>query len=321
MTKNTLSINNFKPIFTRKNFSAIFTVICCTAVFILSLFASDKIAHSVKSALSLCSNVIIPSVFPFMVISDFLYAYTNLYSINMLGDVFERIFKIRKAGLYPFVLGILCGFPLGVKCAAELYKNGELSRSEAERIIGFCNNTGPAFLVSGIGLGLRGNIKEGFILYFSMVLSSVLVGALFSLGHTLDENQTSFTLNKSFSFTASIKNAGINTLNVCSYLTFFACIVGMLRNTIGENYVYLSLIPFIEVGSASSILSKTKLLSKSISLSLSSFAIGFSGLSVHLQALFFLSDTDISVKKYFLMKLIQGVFSFLITLVIHFLLF
>ena len=309
MTKNHRDNYNSKSLSYRRTFSASFTVISCTAVFLLSLFLSDRISHSVKSALSLCANVIIPSVFPFIVMSDFLYAYTSFSSMEKIGDAFERIFKINRVGLYPFVLGLLCGFPLGVKCASELYRDGKLSRDEAERIIGFSNNTGPAFLVSGIGLGLRGSVKDGFLLYFVMVFSALIVGFIFSIGHIPRKVNGNYLVSKSFSFTSSIKNAGINTLNVCSYLTFFACIVGMLRSTIGENLLYLFLIPFLEVGSATSILSKTKLLTPGLSLALSSFAVGFSGLSVHLQALSFIADTDLSVKRYFLMKLLQGALS------------
>lgn len=301
----------------RSGISAAFTFASCFSVFIVSLFFSDKIAHSVRSALSLCSSVIIPSVFPFMVISDFLYVYTDFSRFKGIGDAFERIFGVSRAGLYPYVLGLLCGFPLGVKCASELYKSGKLSREEAERVIGFSNNTGPAFLVSGIGLGLRGSIKDGFLLYFVMVASSIIVGYLFSSKGTPETPPDRMKAEKSFSLTASIKNAGINTLNVCSYLTFFACVVGLLRGAIGENYVYLSLIPFLEVGSATSILSKTKLLSPRLSLALSSFAVGFSGLSVHLQAISFLIGTDIRIKRYVLMKLLQGVLSFLITFLLY----
>ena len=319
MTKNTIN-DTLNPHIARSSISLLFTFLAAATVFFLSLFASDKIAHSVKSALSLCSNVIIPSVFPFMVISDFLYAYMSFSQKDVIGGIFERIFKINRAGLYPFLLGILCGFPLGVKCTSELYKSGKISRDEAERLIGFCNNTGPAFLVSGIGLGLRKNANDGIVLYFVMVLSALITGIIFSRRRTLVKNYATEPERASFSFTFSIKNAGVNTLHVCSYLTFFACIVGMLRNTIGENYVYLSLVPFLEVGSATSILSKTKLLSSRLSLALCSFAVGFSGLSVHLQALSFISDTDIRTYKYFIMKLFEGVTSFILTLVISMLL-
>ena len=119
----------------------------------LSLFAtaqySDKIAHSVRSALSLCANVIIPSVFPFMILSEFMYSFLSFGALNRAGAVFERLFKINRCGIYPFLLGLTCGFPLGVKCASDMYRGGLLTKGEAERLIGFCNNTGPAFLVSG----------------------------------------------------------------------------------------------------------------------------------------------------------------------------
>ena len=313
MTKNNFKIKAPNRFFTRRAFSKLFTVTACASVFLLSLFASERLSHSVRSALSLCSNVIIPSVFPFMVISDFLYAYTSFSSIGFFGDAFERIFRINRMGMYPFVLGMLCGFPLGVKCASELYRGGMLSKDEAERIIGFCNNTGPAFLVSGVGLGLRGSIRDGILLYLVMMISALFVGMIFSIGHSLEKTSCEIPEKAiCFSFTDSIKNAGINTLNICSYLTFFACIVGMLRSAMGENHLYLSLISFLEVGSATSILSKTKLLSSNISLTLSSFAVGFSGMSVHLQAISFIKDTDLGLKRYFVMKLLQGVFSALI---------
>ena len=214
-------------------------------------------------------------------------------------------------------MGVLCGFPLGVRSAAELYKEGCISKDEAERLIGFCNNTGPAFLVAGVGLGLRKSLPEGIILYAAMVISAVITGAVFARGKIKSEIYDLSVSRRRFSLTRSIKDAGIGTLNVCAYLTFFACVVGLLRAAIGHNYLYLSLIPFLEIGSATSIFSKTELLSNLTSLLFSSFAVGFSGLSVHLQALSFLSDTGLCVKRYFVMKLFQGAISVLITYALY----
>ena len=287
--------------------------ICCMLIFTafsLSVFLSDEISSSVKEAILLCANVIIPSVFPFMVISDFLYRVLDFTSLNCIGNLFERIFKIRRSGMYAFSLGILCGFPLGVKCAADLYSSGKITRNEAERLIGFSNNTGPAFLVCGIGLGLRGNIKDGIVLYAVMVISAVICGLLFSVGEkTSAISNTKTDIYCRFSITESIRQAGLNTLNICSYLTFFSCICGLLHKFLGECRLYMAIIPFLEIGSAASILSKTSLLGSMESLALSSFAIGFSGFSVHLQALSFLSGTDIRTGKYFIMKLLQGLIS------------
>jgi hypothetical protein len=87
-------------------------------------------------------------------------------------------------------------------------------------------------------------------------------------------------------------------------------LAGLLKSVLGISYPYAFILPFLEVGSASSILSKITFLPRSLSLSLSAFAVGFSGLCVHLQAAHFLAGTDISMKKYIFMKLLQGVFAF-----------
>lgn len=299
-----------------KIFRPLLTLALILAVFLLSLLYSDRISHSVKSGLMLCANVIIPSVFPFMILSDLLYRFLDFSSMKRFGSVFERVFRIDQAGLYPFFLGILCGFPLGVKCVCDLYRDGVLSKNEAERLIGFCNNTGPAFLVAGVGVGLRKSLPEGLIIYISMVLSAIIVGILFSINERMPKSSDTDLLKRDFSLTSSIKNAGFGTLGVCSYLTFFACIVGLLRGLLGETLPYLLIISFIEIGSAASILSKTAILSSSLTLLFTSFAVGFSGLSVHLQAMSYLNETDISVKKYFVMKLLEGIFAAAITFIL-----
>ena len=296
--------------------SAAASLIYVLTVLLISVFFSDTIAHSVKSGLSLCANVIIPSVFPFMIISDFLYSHLDFSKLNFLNLLFEHVFKISRSGIYAFILGILCGFPLGVKCARDLYVSGAISRDEAERLIGFSNNTGPAFLIAGIGLGLRKNLTEGILLYIIMIASAMVTGIIFSIGKEVKQDDA-FLKRPPFSLTLSIKNAGINTLNICSYLTFFACFCGIMRGLIGESPLYVSLLPFIEIGSSSSILSKTVLLSPEESFALTSFAVGFSGSSVHLQALSFLVDTDIRTARYFIMKLLQGIISLFIAIPLH----
>ena len=160
----------------------VFSLIALISIFVLSLLYPDRITHSVISGLDLCYKVIIPSVFPFLVLSDLIYSTCDFSSTKSIGTVFEMLFKINRRGLLSFALGLCCGFTLGVKSCVESYQSGDISKSEAERLIGFCNNTGPAFIVCGIGLGLRKSLKDGVILYLAMVLSAVMVGIIFSIG-------------------------------------------------------------------------------------------------------------------------------------------
>ena len=282
----------------------------------VSIAHSQRIAHSVKSALSLLSTVVIPSVFPFMIIADMLRAVLDFSAIKQLDIAFERIFRISRVGIYPFLLGALCGFPLGVRCVCELYGEGAITRDEAQRLIGFCNNTGPAFLIAGIGAGLRGSLTDGIILYLSMIFSAITVGFIFSLTKRRPTPSISHTRTR-FSLTDSIRNAGLSTLTLCSYVSFFACTVGLLRLILGETPIYLSLIPFLEIGSACSIFSKTARLTELGSLLLSAFAVGFSGICVHLQAMALISKTDIGCRKYYIMKLLQGFLSVLFCLLLN----
>ncbi len=280
---------------------------------LINIFFSDEIAHSVRSGLMLCANVIIPSVFPFIILSDFLLHSINFSSLRPLGYLFRKTFNINSAALPAFLLGLLCGFPLGVRCAVSLYEDGRISREECERLIGFSNNTGPAFLISGIGLGLRGNVIEGVILYVSMTLSALICGFVFGFGRKCSEDSGDIIQKYPFSLTDSIKNAGLNTLNICSYLTFFALFCGLLKKALGVSLPYLLLIPFLEVGSAASILSKATLLPPAVSLALTSLAVGFSGFCVHMQAMSFIRPARLGCKKYFCMKLFQGAISFSLT--------
>ncbi len=279
------------------------------ASLVTSLTFSEQLSHAARVGLSLCQRVIIPSVFPFMIIADLICVTVDFSQLRLLSFTFERIFRVNKKALSAFMLGILCGFPLGVKRIAELYESDEINKSDAEFLIGFCNNAGPAFIVSGIGVGLRQSALDGIALYLSLVLSAILVGVIFSIGRRKPESdgaRDGVPLSIRFSLTDSIKGAGINTLTVCSFIVFFSCVCGALRALFGISLPYVILSSLLEVGSATSIISKSQFLSPIGSLALCGFGVGFSGLSVHLQAKTFLAVTDIKMKKYYIMKCVQG---------------
>ena len=188
--------------------------------------------------------------------------------------IFERIFRIKGAGLCAFAMGAICGFPLGVKCASELYMNGQISRAEAEKLIGFSNNTGPAFIVSGIGIGLRGSALDGILLYFSMIASAVITGIIFPTGNdTYERQKTQASVRARFDIISSVKNAALGTIYICAFLTFFAPICALVRMALGDGLPYLLALPLFEVGNAVNSISASPLLSDLGSLMLCGFAI------------------------------------------------
>ncbi len=301
-----MTLNNKLKKTPLKNGRVVISIALILATFCISVTYSDDIAEFIKSGLTICIYSIIPSVFPFMLIADIISKYGRLEEIQILRKIFEKQFKINGAALSAFVIGAVCGFPLGAKRAVELYNEKSITKEECERLIGFSNNTGPSFLICGIGYLMRGSIKDGVILYVVMIVSAILIGTFFSLGKK-HASLSTIPVISNYSFTDSVKSSVNNTLYICGFVALFSAICGFIKDMLGESVIYYALISFTEVGNSASILSKSSLLNYNASMILTAFATSFSGCSVHLQTLSFLAEAGISTIKYFIMKLLQGI--------------
>ena len=93
------------------------------------LIAFNKVAkEGFVTGLNLSALSVIPAIFPFFILSDFLFCYYS-GSSKKIGRCFESVLGINKRGFKAYIIGLLCGFPLGTKCSSELYKNGEISKT------------------------------------------------------------------------------------------------------------------------------------------------------------------------------------------------
>ena len=293
--------------------STVSLLMLCATLF-CSTYLSDDLSAFVKEGLTLCINSIIGAVFPFIIITDLLFNFSEFERITPLRKAFEKLFKINGRGVSAFICGAVCGFPLGVKVSYDLYKKGAISKDECERLISFANNTGPAFIVCGIGIGMRDSLRDGVILYSVMIISAIFVGIVSGFGKKVS-TCASLPLTKEFNLVNSISKAGLNTLNICSFITFFSVICGILSLFLPSG-IYHVVLPFIEVGNASKILSASHL-PPIISLALTSFAVSFSGVSVMVQSVSLIDTSEVSIKKYTLAKLLQGCISMVLSCAIY----
>ena len=151
----------------------------CSPVAALVLFPKESIAAA-SNGLSLCLNVIIPSLFPFFVLSTLI---VQLGIARHFGRVLEPVmrtlFNVSGACSAAFVMGFIGGYPVGAKTVIALYENGSCSKAEAERLLSFCNNSGPAFILGVVGAGVFSSSAVGLLLYLTHTLASVCVGLIF----------------------------------------------------------------------------------------------------------------------------------------------
>lgn len=282
---------------------------------------TDAASAAVSRALSVCAKSIIPSLFPYMVISSML---INTGAGAVLGNIFaypvNKLFRLSPESSAPVILGAICGFPIGAVTAVNLYSNGEISKNEAERLLPVSNNTGPAFLIGVIGAVYWNSKAFGLVIYISQIFTSAIIGIISSRKIPYTEyNNTFFSKNKDTygeknflsQLSSSISSSAINMITVCGFVVFFSAIIDLLIpmcEIISPNgYAGVLLASFLEFSSAAKYASL--LTHAPAGAALTAFAVGWAGISVHSQVMSFSisSKCNISMKKYFKYKFIQGI--------------
>lgn len=296
--------------------------VCAMAALI---FASDQVINSCRFALSLCCELIIPSLFPFFLISILM---NRLGLPLMLGKLTAPIsrflFGVSGTGGTAFIMGLCGGYPLGAAYIADMYESGSISRNEGERLLGFCNNSGPAFLIGAIGTGLFSSVKAGLYLYSVHILAAALTGLVLRALMGAEPEQdipecSSSTAAFSLAFTETVKQAVVSVLNVCGYVVCFTVLVGLLDadgffSLITGRLSWLSgaelhwvrafLTGILELGSG--IGQMRGLALRPINLALAAFLVGWGGISVHYQTMAQIAGTGLEGKYHFAGRLMSG---------------
>lgn len=281
-------------------------------IVLLIVHGADAVFY-VKDALTMCCEMIIPSLFPFFVCSGIL-IYSGFCSgiSKIFAPVMKPLFNINENGASAFVLGIISGYPLGAVTACQLYEAGYISKSETERLLAFCNNSGPLFILGSVGIGLYGGIEIGVMLYCAHIIGAVLVGICMR-GYSADKhiapNYRLSVEEKSISeiFGMSLNNAANSMLTICAAVVFFSV----------ASRLFIDIIPFevpsfiygiFEFSSGNKYIAEDgyNLAEKLV---LSSVITGFAGLSVHMQVLSKTAAKGLSMKPYITGKIMHGLFS------------
>ena len=132
-------------------------------------------------------QIILPTLFPFLVVTSLLLASGGLDLIaRLFGGLFRRIFRVTKNGAFAVLAGFLCGYPMGAKVTADLLLAQKISSDEARYLLSFCNNTSPVFIINFIVWKTFGEdsllIPTLLILIASPVLMSFIFRRLYLNG-------------------------------------------------------------------------------------------------------------------------------------------
>ena len=110
---------------------------CLCLCGVLAWFLADAgpIRQSAAEALSLCVRSVVPSLFPFLVISGLLVSMgIGELAAPYLAGFMGPLYRLPGCASSALLLGRVGGYPIGAKTAADLYREGLLSRDEAEQL-------------------------------------------------------------------------------------------------------------------------------------------------------------------------------------------
>lgn len=171
-----MKLNKILILIFKKN---LLTTIFTLFLILLVIFSKTNL-FAAQNGLTLWAKNVIPSLFPFFIATELL-NYTNLpYYLGKLTNKFMRpLFNIPGKGSYAFIMGIISGYPVGAKIVNKFVEEGTCTKSEAERMLAFTNNSGPLFIIGTVGISLFGDTKIGIILFITHILACLTVGLIF----------------------------------------------------------------------------------------------------------------------------------------------
>lgn len=278
---------------------------------------------------------VLPTMFPFMVICNMIINLDGikLYS-KILGPILCKPLGLSYPCSFALIASFLCGYPLGAKYTTDLYKKGAISHEEFVRLLNIASNIGPLFLIGAVGTSMLGNSTLGYLLLIPSYTSAIIIGILSK--NKKGEKQSSlykeYHIKKSSSFNLgevikkSIEDASLNILILCGYVIMFSVIINMIKtiliSTGSLNFISSFFnIPIdiikglflgsIEVTNGCNIIASSNL-SVFIKLLLLSFLSSFGGISIIMQTSSFFYKENVSIKRYFSYKLLQGIIAFIV---------
>lgn len=281
-------------------------------VVILSFAFAKEIKMGVLFGMRIAALDVIPAVFPFFVLSDYLYT-ADFFRGRIFGSLFCRPFCLHKRFARTLILACFFGFPIGAKCCAEEYKYGA-SENDTETAVCLSSNPSAAFCIFAVGMGCLDSIRLGVLLFLSMISATFITGILFRRKN-YNVYFSREIAGQRFDFSVSIKSAGIISVSVCSFIMFFSAVISLTECFVKNTFISATLSSFFEVGNACARIAN---LSSEITfkIALLGFALGFSGLSVILQAKAALPP-QIKLKKLPIFKLTEGCICALISQIFY----
>ncbi len=281
--------------------------IACVSFAMILIKNPTLSAEGVRKGLELSAQTMIPSLFPFLVLSSFM---TESGLVSFFGEKTDKFFK-HFAGLSGsagsvVLFSLFSGFPVGCSMAARLYEQKKITENEAKRIALSSVNAGPAFVIGSIGTMMLSSPKAGAIIFISLSLSSILI-SFFTRFILADKEE--ITLPKdgfqsiSEALVSSVYIAAKSMFMISAWLIFFSCIANIISSKVQDERFLAFIKSVLEVSIGCEEMSSLK------NPAILAAVLGWSGLSVHCQVFPYILKIGLKSKYFFCSRILHAMLS------------
>ncbi len=291
--------------------------ITAVTVFAVLFLFPREFASGFFAGLSNCAQVVIPSLFPFLVASSLAGAGRMPPLLKRIAEpITQKLFGLPGDCLPSVILGQLGGYLSGAKSAESLYSSGILSRTQSRRFLLFCVNPGVGFSVNAVGNALLHSEEAGGILLVSMIVSSLITGFFlrFLPDRPSETRKTApKTLTLSEAVVKSVSSASASMLVCCGFVCFFSGLSGVIGSVVKNPDASLFLSCLLEVTSGCAAAAGRA------SLPVMAAVCAFGGLCVHMQVFSLSKDFGINIPLFYLFRILHSGLAYAVCgIILHF---
>lgn len=280
------------------------------AMFIFLLIFAEEFKEGFTNGLKNCSDIVIPSLFPFLIAASLAGSGELPQKISRFVSVITNfLFGLPAESIFAVILGQSGGYLSGAKAAQSLCSSGKISVGQAEKLILFCINPGIGFTVNALGSIMLGSRNSGRLIFASICLSAFICGIICRfIPCNADTEKKTDIVPPSFSeaMVKSVSSGTFSLLTACAFVCLFSGLTSVIEAYISNKSLKLAAVCLLEITNG------CIFASKEMSLPFICAICAFGGICVHMQIFAVAENFRIRIPVFYAFRFLHAFLAFLI---------
>ena len=205
-------------------------MILIITMIVLVLMNPKAVKQGMVDGINICLTNLIPSLFPLFFLIGYLAEYVPNIRLKLPRKLTETC-GLNNGTATLYILSLISGYPVGAISIKNLTSKNAIDQKDAYRLMGFCNNAGPAFIF-GLTITLFQAKWLPWLIWGIQIASSILV----SITLPKEKHTTHITskIHEKRTLTQVMLNCIRSVTMVCAWVVFFRSIIALVEVSLPE---------------------------------------------------------------------------------------